>query len=68
MARWINKSFRAWMKATKLRAGDVAKMLGKARSTIYAYRNGHYDPDLDTAVAIEQASGGVVKVESWGRK
>jgi transcriptional regulator with XRE-family HTH domain len=45
--------------------GDFAKLLDVSPALVSLWANGQRGPDVTSAVAIEQATGGAVPVETW---
>jgi len=48
-------------------ATDLARAVGMSRSQIWRLANGKAHPGADTAVKIEDATGGAVPMRSWAR-
>lgn len=46
---------------------ETAEHLGISRPFLYDLKGGRREPNLETAVKLERATGGQVPVASWGR-
>lgn len=58
-------NLRGWLRAHNERPEEFADRVGVHRATVYRILKGEdYTPSLPTALAIQKATGGVVRVES----
>ena len=59
------KLLKKWLADSGLKDFDAAVKLGLAPQRLRRYSNGA-KPNLEAAVAIEDATGGLISVRSWG--
>ncbi len=60
--------FERWIDTSGMSRDEVAAKLNLGRSTLFALLKGDHYPSLETAVAIEELTGGAVPPRAWIKK
>lgn len=61
-------TFQRFLKASKLTAGQFARLKGYSRTLVYQWAGGQRRPGRDYALKLETDTGGAVSAESWEPK
>ena len=59
------KALTAWREANGLTVRELADKIGVNKSTLYRIENGEIVPTLETAFALERATGGKLPAQAW---
>lgn len=57
--------FAIWIRDNDVDILELCKILGRTKSLLYGLRKGTRTPSLETAIRIEEVSGGAVPASSW---